>query len=299
MTQTNRLYRIKYAQKAPSSITRTLDTSGRRVFTTQELLRLVQKHREEWQILSHISSNELIEHLEQAFPLKRFVLEGPDYQQTFPRYLWRDADPLEVAASVRSTAYLCHSSALFMHKLVDHQPKSLYVNYEQSDKPKPSGGLTQTSVDRAFRGKQRQSAFVFHYKEHDIILLSGKNTRNLEVGELPLPTGANVRATSVERTLIDITVRPTYAGGVEQVLQAYRRSRDQVSIPKIITTLQKLDYVYPYHQAIGFYLERAGHPSKHLSPLKSLGSDLDFYLAHDLKNKEFDQDWRLFYPKGM
>jgi hypothetical protein len=33
-------------------------------------------------------------------------------------------------------------------------------------------------------------------------------------------------------------------------------------------------------------LERAGHPSRHLSHLKDLGLDLDFYLAHDLKKKE-------------
>jgi hypothetical protein len=299
MTQTNQIYRTNYVQQAPHSITRTLDASGKRVFTTQELLRLVQNHREEWQILDNISSNELIEHLEPAFPLRKFVLESPNYQQTFPRYLWRDADPLEVAASVRSTVYLCHSSALFIHKLVDRLPKALYVNYEQSVKPKSSGGLTQASVDRAFRGKQRQSTFIFRYKEHEIVLLSGKNTHNLEVCDLPIATAAKVRVTGIERTLIDITVRPTYAGGVEHVLEAYRRARDQVSIPKMITTLQKLDYVYPYHQAIGFYLERVGHPSKHLSRLKDLGLDLDFYLAHDLKKQEFDPKWRLFYPRGM
>jgi hypothetical protein len=86
---------------------------------------------------------------------------------------------------------------------------------------------------------------------------------------------------------------------VEHVLEAYRRARDQVSISKIITTPKKLDYVYPYHQAIGFYLERAGHPSKHLSRLKDLGLDLNFYLAHDLKKKELNKQWRLFHPKGM
>ena len=36
-----------------------------------------------------------------------------------------------------------------MHKLADQLPRELCVNYEQSDKPKPSGELTQEAMDRA------------------------------------------------------------------------------------------------------------------------------------------------------
>lgn len=34
----------------------------------------------------------------------------------------------------------------------------------------------------------------------------------------------------VERTLIDVAVRPTYGGGVRRVLAAYEAARDRVSI---------------------------------------------------------------------
>ena len=113
---------------------------------------------------------------------------------------------------MRTNAYLCHASAVFVHGLTDQLPRVLYVNYEQSVKPKTSGGLTQEGLDRAFRGTQRESTFAFDYDGYKIILLSGKNTRSLEVQNVQLQAGGKVRVTSVERTLIDITVRPTYAG---------------------------------------------------------------------------------------
>ncbi len=65
--------------------------------------------------------------------------------------------------------------------------------------------------------------------------------------------------TSLERTLIDITVRPNYAGGAFAVLDAYRQAieRNLISSNKLVVVFNSIPFIYPYHQAIGFYLERA------------------------------------------
>lgn len=161
---------------------------------------MIGKHREEWHILDSVPPKKIIDHLLTAFSLRKIVLDGPDHSQELNRYLWREANPLEVAASIRApNSYLCHSSALYMHGLVDDLPSELCINYEQSEKPKPPGGLTQESIDRAFRGKQRESAFIFHYKKLRIIVLSGKQTRSLEVRKMAIDTGANIRVTDIER----------------------------------------------------------------------------------------------------
>jgi hypothetical protein len=99
--------------------------------------------------------------------------------------------------------------------------------------------------------------------------------------------------------LIDITVRPAYAGGVYQVLEAYRRAQPDMSTSILLATLKKLDYIYPYHQAIGFYMQQAGYKPEQYERLRGLGLNHDFYLAHGLREREFDSAWRLHFPKGF
>src|SRR5216684_7346263 len=194
---------------------------------------------------------------------------------------------------------LSHGTAVSLHGLTDQIPKTIYVNQEQSPKPLPSGELTQTSIDRAFSNQQRKSAYVLEYEQWRMVLLSGKNTGNLGVIKLAGPLQEQLDVTNIERTLIDIAVRPVYAGGVFQVLEAYKSARDRVSVNTLIATLKKLNYVYPYHQIIGFYMQRAGYEEKRYGRLKSLGLNFDFYLTYGVKEPEFDRQWRLHYPKGL
>jgi predicted transcriptional regulator of viral defense system len=123
---------------------------------------------------------------------------------------------------------------------------------------------------------------------------------NLGVVEADQPEGQKIRLTNVERTLIDITVRPGYAGGVFEVLKAFRNAKGKVSINKLTAMLKTLGYVYPYHQAIGFYLDRAGvYDESSIRLLRKIEMSHDFYLAHAMNDPEYSKDWRLFFPQGL
>lgn len=216
----------------------------------------------------------------------------------FIRYIYKSPSPFSIGLSIRSKSCLTHATALFLHGLIENQTKTIYVNKEQSPKMN-SNKLTQEALDRAFKNKARQSNYIWKWGNYRFILLNGKHNGNCGVIELELETGETLQITDLERTLIDIVVRPHYCGGIKNLIEIYTKAEGKVSVKKIIETLKQLDYIYPYHQSIGFLMERSGFKKRDYNQLKDIGLDFDFYLDYSIKNKKFDTNWKLYYPREI
>jgi predicted transcriptional regulator of viral defense system len=136
-----------------------------------------------------------------------------------------------------------------------------------------------------------------------ICMLNGMHTGQLGVISMESDYDgsgpARVRVTNLERTLIDIAVRPFYAGGVTEVLTAFERAQGKASANRLVALLRRLNYVYPYHQAIGFYMERAGYSDTALGLLRELPRNFDFYLTNQMRETDYVSQWRLHVPKGL
>lgn len=268
------------------------------VLTRADLERILRDKRAFWRLRQGMTTEEFIKFLLHETKLRKVPLDFP--HRKVLRYVWGEIPLYELLMSIDGKCYLSHYTAVHMHGLTDQLPKTIYVNREQPPKPSVSGSLIQERIDVAFKRPARVSSNFVDYQGRRVYLLSGKQTGNLGVIETEGADQAIVRVTDIERTLIDITVRPEYAGGVFEVLKAYRLAHGKVSTNKLAATLKKLDYLYPYHQAIGFYLDRAGvYRKTAIELLRRFECKHDFYLMHQMKDKAYSEKWRLFHPKGL
>lgn len=269
-----------------------------------EILKLNQHSKGEdrgWNLTEDLSAEEFIEGLLGDTSLKRVVLGKRSNDESATRYVWESCSEYEMALSLKNDAYLSHSTVVYLHGLNDHIPAMIYVNKEQSFKGQSKKKITQSAIDSAFEKTQRKSQNEYNFGEHRIVVLNGQYTGNLGVIESKGPQNEFIQLTSIERTLIDIAVRPAYSGGVYQVLAAYRGAKGRASVSKMVSILKELEFTYPYHQAIGFYLERADFPKRSIKLIEKLGTSYKFYLDYGLgeKNRVFDAHWSLFHPKGL
>ena len=252
----------------------------RKAFTEQELTRIFLQRSDEWRLAVNTTTAAFLRFLLENTPMREALITPLDQPShvTALRYVWGGASAYAVASTIERGAYLSHGTAVLLHGLTDQLPHTIYVNREQTSAGWSSGDLTQKGIDQAFSNRPRTSNSLFTYEQSQIVLLHGKNTGRLEVGTLDFDR-EQLPVTKLERTLIDITVRPIYGGGVYQVLRAYRNAKDKISTATLMATLAKLGFVYPYHQAIGFYMQKAGFPPKALERLKALGMQLQFLFG--------------------
>ena len=81
---------------------------------------------------------------------------------------------------------------------------------------------------------------------------------------------------------------------------AYQAAAPCVLVKKIDELLTKLNHRYPYHQAVGFYLERAGtYKPDDLKRFEQREKVLDFYLAHNMNEVDYSPKWKVFYPSVL
>lgn len=269
-----------------------------RVLDWSDLGTILRANRDRWSLPKRLSLKSFVAHLIEHSELQQVTLDFPNRSET--RFTWGELSIYPVLMTLHDAIYLSHYSALYIHQLTEQEPKSIYLNREQAAKKLPRALLAQDRIDMAFKNPVRKTNTVAVYRNQRIYLLNGKATGNLGVTHIPGSEGFTLRVTDLERTLIDIAVRPEYSGGVTEVVKAYRNARKAVSINRLVSFLMRMDFVYPYHQAIGFYLERADSYSKsQISLLSELPMKHDFYLTHAMSQTEYSERWRIFYPKGL
>jgi len=283
-------------QIAKKDIINAFENGGLRIFRLKDIQRLLEENRGFWRLAQSTSRNAFIDFLLKNTPLTKVRLAFPSRPEIL--YVWGNESALKIATALHPQAYLCHYTAIFIHQLTEQIPKIVYVNIEQTPKPTPAGITSQEAVDRAFKGNPRETNNVAEYDNLKICVISGKSTGRLGVTNLNYENQP-VPCTDLERTLLDAVVRPFYNGGVFEVLNYFRKAKGTLSVNRLASYLKKINYVYPYQQSIGFYLERAGYSDSQIGIIEDMRTSWDFYLGYRLQDPDYSQRWKLYYPKGI
>jgi len=267
-------------------------------FTYKKLYTLIEDQKQGWGISYRKRTKHIID-----FLIRNELITTTEFfgnQESITIYSWKTRDDFTVIAGLKAESYFCYYSALFLHGLTQQIPKTFYLNTEHSSPVKRNANplsISQDAIDQAFSREQRKSEDTLSFGEKKIIMTNSKYT-----GKLGVIQNRNEQQsfyfTDLERTLIDIVVRPVYAGGVFEILEAYRLARGKVNVKKMAAYLKKLDYIYPYEQAVGFYMEKAGYGKDELH-LFDKKKDFSFYLTYSIRNQSYTDRWKLYYPKGF
>ncbi|MGE3182357.1 MAG: hypothetical protein AB7N71_12060 [Phycisphaerae bacterium] len=281
---------------------------GRSIFKLREIEKILAENRADWGLPSSFSAAEFLAELLKTKRLRELAFDFPHRKET--RYVWGDV-PLEVVLlTLKPKCHFCHFTAMQLHDLTEQSPTTYYLNHELRPLPASAGGLEQSRLDRAFQNQPRMTKNIATTRVPQrgkirVCLLNGKHTGYLGVVEREMTladgTSATLRVTDLERTLIDIVVRPFYAGGVAEVLNAYRAAAGRISVNRLAATLRKLGYLYPYHQAVGYYLEACRQFDEATVALFHDGFDyeFDFYLTYKMGETEYVPRWRIHVPSGL
>lgn len=288
---------------AKPDIVRHFDNLPSHVLKLKEVQAILARERAFWRLAQSTTTQDFIEFLQAHAKLHLMELTFP--QRPERRYVWGDVPLLSRLLSLRKDMYLSHYTAMRMHGLTEQSPTTVYLSEERSRpaQPRARPQIGQAEIDESFRRPPRISHNWVEYAGRKIYLLNGVYTNHLGIvtEEVTDDDGRTVQArlTNLERTLIDITVRPVYAGGVFEVAKAFELARDRMSVNRLIPMLRKLDFVFPYHQVIGFYLERAGYKPSQLDLVRRLPMQYDFFLAPEISKTRYDSNWRLLVPEGL
>ncbi len=273
------------------------ESSQKNKYDLKEITQILEKNRKYWR-LGNISRLTFIDFLIEKGKLNKAVFKFPD--RNIHRYTWGVVPLFELILSLAPKGYFSHYTAVYIHNLTEQIPKTIYINCEQTPKPTSENKLEQKNIDFAFKTQTRISQRIANYNDYKICLLNGKNTNDTGVIDMIGPSEAKIRITNIERTLIDISVRPEYAGGPYEVLRAYKNAAEVVSINKLVAILKKIDYVYPYHQVIGFYIDKCGaYRNSQIDLLRKQEMVYDFYLMHKINRPQYSSKWKLYYPDGF
>ncbi len=216
-----------------------------------------------------------------------------------------EISPYDLAVAICHEGYFCNLSSIYYHSLTNQIPKTIYICNEtiSGNRTFETDVLSNNRIRSAFIKPHRHTNYVFEVNGYKIVIVDRK--KNSDFGVVTIHDKKTIypdksRITSTERALIDAIVNPQYNGGIISVYTYFKKARQKLNIRKLLDIYRQLEYVYPYTQTIGFFLEKIGMLKQASAIYEEFPPKYKFYVDHNARTSwKFDEKWMIFYPQGL
>ena len=192
--------------------------------------------------------------------------------------------------SLKKRAFLSMSSSLNYQGLSSYRDDFVFISQEQSPKEDYNHSkLTQEAIDNAFSKDYRRTKKVGKYNNKHIVFLEPKNTKEFGVIEIN-----GIKVSSVSRALVEMVVNVQYFRNTKELISVFKKIKSNIDIDEVFDIVEKFDFIYPYHQSIGYILEKIGFKREKLYKFKECVSKLNFYTDKKQDNYKYIAYWKMY-----
>nr|WP_172694173.1 hypothetical protein [Aliarcobacter cryaerophilus] len=153
-----------------------------------------------------------------------------------------------------------------------------------------SKNITQEAIDKAFSNKPRKTKAYNTIYNYNIVMLESNNTQGVGIINYN-----GYKVSSINRAFVEIISNIQYSKTPYDVIWEFRQLKDKLDINEIFKIIEKFDFIYPYYQLAGYYLEKIGFLKEELSRFFNNKTNLIFYTMKNKTNYDLDEYWGIKY----
>lgn len=259
-------------------------------FLSQEQLKeILEQLKDESLVSSSLSFNSfLLKLIDEGLTQKSLTIRG----HIKTRYtFYQDFNIYDFCDSLEKNSFFSMSTALNLQGLSDFRRDFIFVSKERTTRIEQGNvTLTQEDIDNAFSKKPRRTNAYDKINNHIVVLLEANNTDTFEIIEYN-----EYKVSSINRAFVEMISNVQYLQSSEAIIEVFAKIKDKLDIDRIYTIIEKFDFIYPYFQLAGFYLERIGFSKTELEKFYTQKSELNFYTQKNKNQYGFDGYWKIYY----
>lgn len=209
------------------------------------------------------------------------------------RYFFnKDLDIFKRSLALQKGSFLSMSTSLNYQGLSDFSDNFIYISKEQPNKNIyfENDSLTQEKIDSAFKKEYRRTKSFGKIEDKYVVLLSPKYSGNYEVIKYN-----DVMVSSINRALVEMIVNIQYFKSSMKIIETFKPIKNKIILEKVYNVLDHFNFIYPYYQCVGFYLEKIGFNKDELKSFTHKISTYDFYTEKNLSSYSYDEFWKMYY----